>query len=55
MKSKPTRQRAEERRRDKLAEVQRHVDDGTLTIRKMTTKERAEHPPQPRPNRGRRR
>jgi hypothetical protein len=55
MKSKPTRQRAVERRRDKLAEVQRQINDGTLTIRQMTVKEQAEHPPQPRPKRGWRR
>jgi hypothetical protein len=48
---KTTRQRAEERRRDRLAEMQRQIDDGTLTIRQMTAKERAEHPPQPRPKR----
>jgi hypothetical protein len=52
---KTTRQRAEERRRDRLAEMQRQIDDGTLTIRQMTAKERAEHPPQPRPKRGWRR
>ena len=47
-------QRAEERRREKLAEMQRQIDEGTLTIRKMTAKERAEYPPQPRPKRRRR-
>jgi hypothetical protein len=51
---KTTRQRAKARRRDKLAEMQRQVDDGTLTIRKMTAKERAEYPPQPPPKRRRR-
>ena len=55
MNSKPTRQRAVKRRRDKLADVQRQINDGTLTIRQMTAKERAEHPPQPRPKRGWRR
>jgi hypothetical protein len=47
------RQRAEERRQQKLAEVQRQIDDGTLIVRKMTAKERVEHPPRPRPERRR--
>jgi hypothetical protein len=45
---KTTRQRAEERRQAKLAAVQEQIDAGTLTIRRMTVKERAEHPPRPR-------
>jgi hypothetical protein len=52
---KTARERAEERRRDRLAEIQRQIDDGTLTIRQMTAQERAEHPAQPRPKRGWRR
>jgi hypothetical protein len=47
-------ERAEARRREKLAQVQDQVEDGSLTIRKMTPKERADHPPRPRPERGRR-
>jgi hypothetical protein len=39
---KTTRQRAEERRQQKLAAVQEQIDAGTLTIRRMTAKERAE-------------
>jgi hypothetical protein len=50
---KTTRQRAEEHRLAKLAAVQEQIDAGTLTIRRMTVRERAEHPPQPRPERGR--
>ena len=50
---KTQRERAEERRVVKLAEVQEQIDAGTLTVRKMTTKERKAHPPQPRPERGR--
>ena len=50
---KTTRERAEERRQEKLAAVQEQIDAGTLTIRRMTAKERAEHPPQPRPEGGR--
>ena len=46
--------RAEARRREKLAEIQDQVEDGSLTIRKMTPKERADNPPRPRPERGRR-
>jgi len=46
---KTTRQRAEERRQEKLAAVQEQIDAGTLTIRRMTVMERAEHPPRPRP------
>jgi hypothetical protein len=47
------RERAEERRQAKLADVQQQIDDGTLTVRKMTAKERADHPPRPRPEHGR--
>jgi hypothetical protein len=50
---KTTRQRAEERRQEKLAAVQEQIDAGTLTIRRMTATERAEHPPRPRPESGR--
>jgi hypothetical protein len=49
---KTQRERAEERRAAKLLDVQEQIDAGTLVIRRMTTKERAEHPPQPRPERG---
>ena len=47
------RERAEQRRQDKLADVQQQIDDGSLTVRKMTAKERADHPPRPRPEQGR--
>ena len=50
---KTPRQRAEERRQVKLAAVQEQIAAGTLTVRRMTAKERAAHPPQPRPERGR--
>ena len=46
-------ERADERRQAKLAAVQQQIDDGTLTVRKMTAKERAAHPPKARPERGR--
>jgi hypothetical protein len=47
------RQRAEERRAGKLVAVQEQIDAGTLVVRRMTPKERAEYPPQARPERGR--
>jgi hypothetical protein len=50
---KTTRQRAEERRQEKLAAVQEQIDAGTLRVRRMTAEERAQHPPQPRPEGGR--
>jgi hypothetical protein len=39
--------RAAERRREKLGEVQRQVDDGSLRIRKMTPEERRREPAKP--------
>jgi hypothetical protein len=50
---KTTKQRSDERRQEKLKQVQRQIDEGTLTIRKMTAKERKAHPPRPRPESGR--
>lgn len=44
-------QRAEEKRRDKLAVVQEQIDSGTLRVRKMTAMERKANPPRPRPAR----
>jgi hypothetical protein len=41
-------QRQEERRAEKLAEIREQVEQGTLRIRQMTAKERAENPPRPR-------
>jgi hypothetical protein len=55
MPPKTTQQHAEARRQAKLAVVQEQIDNGTLKVRKMTAKERAENPPKPRPKRGRRR
>jgi hypothetical protein len=48
-----SKERAQQRREARLAEVQQQIDDGTLTIRKMTAKERAENPAKPRPEHGR--
>jgi hypothetical protein len=39
--------RAAEQRRVKLEEIQRQLDTGALTIRKMTPKERKLYPPKP--------
>jgi hypothetical protein len=54
---KSARERAEERRQEKLLAMQQEIDAGRLTVRKMTAKERAAHPPRPRPapGQGRRR
>jgi hypothetical protein len=39
--------RAAEKRRVKLEDVQRQVKEGSLTIRKMTPEERKRYPPKP--------
>jgi hypothetical protein len=39
--------RAAEKRRAKLEDVQRQLDDGSLKIRKMTAEERKRFPPKP--------
>jgi hypothetical protein len=41
-------ERQEERRAEKLADIREQVAQGTLRIRQMTAKERAENPPRPR-------
>ncbi len=41
-------ERQEERRAEKLADIREQVEKGTLRIRQMTAKERAENPPRPR-------
>lgn len=52
---KTQKERAEEKRQEKLQAIREQVERGELTIRKMTPEERAEAPPQPRqPRRGRR-
>jgi hypothetical protein len=42
---KSARERAEEKRAEKLQHVQEQVDDGTLVIRQMTDEERRRYPP----------
>jgi len=39
--------RAAERRRVRLEEIQRQLKEGSLTIRKMTAEERKRYPPVP--------
>jgi hypothetical protein len=42
---KSVRQRQDERRDEKLREIQRQIDEGSLVVRKMTAAERAAHKP----------
>jgi hypothetical protein len=42
-----TRERAEERRVEKLELVRQQVESGSLVIRQMTDEERRRYPPQP--------
>jgi hypothetical protein len=46
-------ERAQERRQAKLDDMQQQIEDGTLTVRRMTAEERAANPPRPRPEHGR--
>lgn len=40
-------ERQEERREEKLADIREQIEQGTLRVRQMTAKERAENPPRP--------
>jgi hypothetical protein len=40
-------ERQEERRAEKLADIREQIAQGTLRVRQMTAKERAENPPRP--------
>ena len=52
---KSTRERAEEKREEKLELVRQQVESGSLVIRQMTDEERNKYPPRPvSPKRGRR-
>ena len=54
---KTQKERDAAKRDEKIAHMQEQIDQGKLTVRKMTAKERAAHPPKPRtekPRRGRR-
>ena len=44
---KSGREKAEEKRQEKLAQVQEQVDEGSLVIRQMTEEERQRYPPRP--------
>jgi hypothetical protein len=44
---KSARERAEEKRNEKLENVRQQVESGSLVIRKMTDEERQKHPPRP--------
>jgi anti-sigma28 factor (negative regulator of flagellin synthesis) len=48
---KSAQERAEDRRRQKLAEVQAQIRSGSLVVRQMTPAERAQYPPRPAPPR----
>lgn len=48
------RERAEEKRKEKLAAIEQQVQEGSLTIRSMTPKERKEHPKPDKPRQQRR-
>jgi hypothetical protein len=48
---KSARERAEEKRAEKLALVRAQVESGSLVIRKMTDAERRLYPPRTRPSR----
>ena len=50
---KTQKERADDRRREKLEQMQEQVEAGTLKIRKMTAQERKDQPPRERPERGR--
>lgn len=53
---KTARERAEEKRQEKLEHVREEVASGSLVIRQMTDEERRRYPPRPEgpPRRGRR-
>jgi hypothetical protein len=46
---KTVQERAEERRREKLAAVEKQIRDGSLVVRQMTAEERARYPPRAAP------
>jgi anti-sigma28 factor (negative regulator of flagellin synthesis) len=46
---KTAQERAQDRRREKLAAVEKQIRDGTLVVRQMTDKERARYPPRSAP------
>ena len=49
---KTPKERSEEKRQEKLADIQEQVDKGLLSIRKMTPEERKQNPPRERKPKG---
>lgn len=47
-------ERQERARKEKLKQIEEQVDNGSLVIRQMTEAERKANPPQPRPEKQRR-
>lgn len=47
---KTAQERAQDRRREKLAAVEKQVRDGSLVVRRMTAEERARYPRRPTPS-----
>jgi hypothetical protein len=43
----PSKERAKQKRREKLALMREQLDNGDLTIRQMTPAEREKYPPRP--------
>ena len=52
--ARTVREQQDKRREEKLKQVQEQIDEGSLTIRKMTAKEREQNPPKPRKEKKRR-
>jgi hypothetical protein len=44
-------ERAAAKRREKLAEIQEQINEGSLVVRQMTPEERKRNPPRPRERR----
>jgi hypothetical protein len=52
--ARTVRQQQDKKRKEKLEAMQKQVDEGSLVIRKMTAKERADQPPRkPKPKKKR--
>lgn len=49
---KTPKERAEERRREQLSLIDAQIASGDLTVRRMTSEERAKYPPRAQPKRG---
>ncbi len=49
---KTPKERADERRKEQLSRIDAQIASGDLTVRRMTTEERAKYPPRAQPKRG---